>query len=250
MGTSIEDRLGNIVLDIYNQHSNGKLNHRFLNLLELLLKYETKDFKEEYLEWMLKMKPEDIDAYINKPAKILTPYLEKVMANYEHADDLGVIVVPGDYIEGQDYNFILDEEKPDLYYQKKPIWEKNYPTPSYPLMAGCNFDVVLYRQIDSKETDSYERYLFMSAISEAMLGLYGLKLLYEQKGGLLVPGISYTSFEKPYHSLRNMNGERVVTSLEIDEDNELYINYDIFKKKKWVEEDYLVCFYAMAPADE
>lgn len=247
MKTSFEERLSNIVLEIFKKHSEREINEHFLDLLEKFISYDTSQLSVENLEWILKLKPKDLDNYINNPASVFAPYLQSIFAKFDMDDELGFTIVPSNYIVGDDFDFIAENVRSYLHYQNKQISEKNYPEPSYPLSPGCTFEVRTYSQMNEKEeTTSDERYLFCVAASDAHLGLYGLLMLYQQKSKLLVPGIIYTSFEEPYHSLRGQSGERIVTSLEILEDGKPLIYYEPFKDKKWGPDDLIVCFYPVS----
>jgi len=129
--------------------------------------------------------------------------------------DLGIIVVPENYIHGKCLEMFFKNNHKKLYDYNKEITDANFSHPSRILKPGDKLRVRAFRQIVSGSTTSQERMAFLSKqLGNIYVGAQGAALVFEQKRDQLSKGEWYSSFDEAknlwedsdgYHRLVNLN---------------------------------------------
>ena len=128
--------------------------------------------------------------------------------------DLGIIVVPENYIHGKCLEMFFKNNHKKLYDYNKEITDANFSRPSRVLKPGDRLRAKAFKQIVGSTT-SEERMAFLSKQrGNVYAGAQGIALVFEQKRDQLPKGKWYSSFDEAknllkysydYHRLVNLN---------------------------------------------
>jgi len=153
----------------------------------------------DHIRWFNGLSKDARDAYVlnGKPAaKPETP--PEPTKKFALLKDLGIMVVPADYVHGKQLARFNKEYGAELYDFNKAITDGNFPHPSRILKPGDRLHVYAYHQIVGGTTTSDERMAYLAEQKhDVYTGAQGATLVYKQKKDELPKGKWYASFDKP-----------------------------------------------------
>ena len=155
--------------------------------------------------------------------------------------DLGIIVVPENYIHGKCLEMFFKNNHKNLYDYNKNITDANFSHPSRILKPGDKFRVKAFKQIVGSTT-SQERMAFLSKqLGNIYVGAQGIALVFEQKRDQLPKGKWYSSFDEKKSLWEDPDGYHRIVSLNAYFDG-LFEFSLVYLRGSWVDNFALLGF--------
>ena len=156
--------------------------------------------------------------------------------------DLGIIVVPENYMYGTCLGTFFKANGKKLYDYNKNITDANFPNPSRILKPGDRVRVRAFHQIVPGKTTSEERMAFLEKQpGNFYAGAQGLVHVFEQKRDQLPKGKWYASFDKKDHLWEDSDGNHRVPRVGANSGGDFNINLGCLENA-WHVNDALLSF--------